>query len=151
VNVTDAVCTTVTESVESEAVYVEDPAVVDFTVKVTTPDASEEPEAAETVSVAARLDESVTALPGTGAPLTVRSVTVTVALAEPSATTVAGIVATVEVEALTAGVSPDDPEHAAKIESRAPHAIGPTYRFVMSLPFPRTGSVVRSVSMRRHR
>ena len=53
-------------SVESVAVKTGAPAVVDVTVKVTTPEPLDAPEAAEIVSVAPRLEARVTVLPETG-------------------------------------------------------------------------------------
>ena len=68
----------VTVSVVSVAVKTAGPAVIDFTVNVTTPKALELPEAAEMVSVTPRLEESATVLPETGLPLASFNVTVTV-------------------------------------------------------------------------
>ena len=64
--VTVAVCVMVTLS--PVAVKTGEPAVKEVTVKVTTPDALETPEAAEIVSVAPRLDTSDTVLPATRLP-----------------------------------------------------------------------------------
>ena len=62
---TVAVWVIVMVSVESVAVKTGAPAVVDLTVKVTTPEPSEAPEAAEMVSVAPRLEDRVTVFPET--------------------------------------------------------------------------------------
>ena len=78
------------------------PTVVDFTVNVTTPEALETPEAPEIVSVAPRLDASVTVLPEIAVLLLSFTVTVTVEVVEPSAITDAGEASTVELAALTA-------------------------------------------------
>ena len=72
---------------------------VDLTVNVTTPEAPERPEAAEIVSVAPRLEASVTVLPATAFPYASRSVTVTVDVVEPSATIEAGEAATSDCDA----------------------------------------------------
>ena len=78
----------------------DDPAVVVFTVKVTTPEVSEAPEGAEMLSAAPRLEEIATVLPGTGLPLASLSVTVMVAVVVPSATAEEDEAVTVETEAL---------------------------------------------------
>jgi hypothetical protein len=78
------------------------PTVVDVTVKVTTPEPLEGPEAGEIVSVAPRLEASVTVLPETGLLLASLSVTVIVEVVEPSAVTELGEAPTVEALALTA-------------------------------------------------
>ena len=93
---TVAVCATTMTSVPSVAVKMAEPAVVDFTVKVTNPEALEDPEAAEIVSVAPRLEASVTVLPETGALVRVNRVTVTVDVATPLAVTDVGEALTVE-------------------------------------------------------
>ena len=95
----------VTLSVVSVAVKTGAPAVVDLTVKVTTPEASEGPEAAEIVSVAPRLEASITVLPGTGWLLASLSVTVTVEVVLPSAVTEDGEAETVESVAVGAAGS----------------------------------------------
>ena len=87
---------TVTVSVVSVAVKTGAPAVVDLTVKVTTPEPSEAPEAAEIVSVAPRLEARVTVFPATGLELASLSVTVIVEVVLPSATTEAGLALTVD-------------------------------------------------------
>ena len=87
---------TVTVSVVSVAVKTGAPVVVDVTVKVTTPEPSEAPEAAEIVSVAPRLEARVTVLPETGLELASLSVTVIVEVVLPSATTEAGLALTVD-------------------------------------------------------
>ena len=53
-------------SVTSVAVKTDEPLVTEVTVKVTSPLVAEAPEAAEIVSLAGRLEASVTVLPGTG-------------------------------------------------------------------------------------
>jgi hypothetical protein len=102
VKVTVAVCVIVTLSVVSVAVKTGEPAVVDFAVKVTTPEELELPEAAEIVSAAPRLEASVTVLPETGLPLASFSVTVIVEVVAPSAATVFGVADTVDCAAVTA-------------------------------------------------
>ena len=84
------------------AVKTDEPAVRDVTVKVTTPAASEGPEAAEMASSVRRQETRETVLPVTGLLLASSRVTVTVVAADPSAGTVAGAAPTVEVPALTA-------------------------------------------------
>jgi hypothetical protein len=107
VKVTLAVWLTVTLSVVSVAVNTGDPGVEEVTVKVTTPESLEVPEAAEIVSVpAARLDASVTVLPGTAALVASSKVTVMVAVVLPSASTELGAAATVEVSASAGVVAP---------------------------------------------
>ena len=98
-NVTVAVWATTTLSVVSVAVKTGVPAVEDFTVKVTTPAEVETPEAAEIVSVAPRLEASVTVLLATALLLASFRVTVMVDVATPSFATVAGLAATVELAA----------------------------------------------------
>ena len=66
IKVTVAVWLTVMVSVASVAVKTGAPTVEDFTVKVTTPAAVDWPVAAEIVSIAARLEASVTVFPATG-------------------------------------------------------------------------------------
>lgn len=82
------------------------PAVVDFTVKVTTPGPLLGPEAALMVGEPGPEDFArVTVLPETGLPLASRRVTVTVEVAVPSAVTEAGEATTVELEADTAAAA----------------------------------------------
>jgi hypothetical protein len=103
VNVTVAVCVICRlESVVSVAVNTGEPAVEDFTVKVTTPVELEVPEAAEIVSVAPRLEASVTVLPDTGLLWASFNVTVIVEVLTPSAATDEGEGATVDCAAVTA-------------------------------------------------
>ena len=96
VKVTVTVCATTMTSVVSVAVKMAEPAVVDFTVKVTTPETLEGPEAAEIVSVVPRLEASVTVLPEMGALVRVKRVTVMVDEAAPLAVTEVGDAVTVE-------------------------------------------------------
>ena len=96
VKVTVAVWVIVIVSVESVAVKTGAPAVVDVTVKVTTPEPSDKPEAAEMVSVAPRLEARVTVLPETGLELAFFRVTVMVEVVLPSAVTEAGLLLTVD-------------------------------------------------------
>ena len=100
--VTVAVCVMPMLSVESVAVKMAEPVVSDFTVKVTTPETSEGPEAAEMVSAAPRLEASVTVLPATGLLLASFKFTVIVEAVTPSAVTDVGDAVTVETPALTA-------------------------------------------------
>jgi len=102
---TVAVCTTIRLSLASVAVKIGAPVVVAFTVKVTTPDESEAPEAAEIVSAAPRLEASVTVLPETPRLLTFFKVTVMVDVEMPLAVTVVGEAATVELAPLVAVVA----------------------------------------------
>ena len=95
---TVAFCVTTTLSVV--AVKAGEPAVVDFTVNVTTPFVPDLPEAAEIVSVAPRLEARVTVLPGTGLLLASFKVTVMVEVLTPSLATVTGLATTVELVAL---------------------------------------------------
>src|SRR4051795_6561159 len=99
VNVTAAVCVTVTESVVSVAVYVVDSATVSLTVKVATPEPFVVP---ETVVIVEEPPDfaSVTVLPETTFELTSRSVTVIVELVELSAATLAGEAETVDCAAV---------------------------------------------------
>ena len=100
-NVTVAVCVIVTLSVVSVAVKTSAPAVVDFTVNVTTPEASLGPDAALIVGVPGPLVfANVTVFPDTGFPLASFSVTVIVEVVEPSATTDVGDAVTVDWLAL---------------------------------------------------
>ena len=94
---------TVTLSVVSTAVKASAPAVVDFTVNVTTPEASLAPEAALIVGVPGpEVLASVTVLPETGLLLASFNVTVIVEVVAPSAVTEAGAAATVDCAAVTA-------------------------------------------------
>jgi hypothetical protein len=102
VNVTEAVWVTVIASVVSVAVSVLVPDVVDRTVPVVWPLAFVTAAGCPIVSVAPREDASVTALPLTGLLLASRNVIVIVDVATPSAVTVAGLAATVDVAANTA-------------------------------------------------
>ena len=88
------------ESVTSVAVKVGDPIFEDFTVKVTTPELSDAPDAAEIVSLDPRLDARLTVFPSTGFPRLSMRVTVTVDVEVPSAVTVKGEAETVDREAL---------------------------------------------------
>jgi len=98
VNVTVAVCVIVTLSVVSVAVKTSAPAVVDFTVNVTTPEASLGPDAGLIVGVPGPLVfAKVTVFPGTVFPFASFSVTVMVDVVEPSATTEVGDAVIVEV------------------------------------------------------
>lgn len=72
------------------------PATVDLTVKVTTPEAFELPDAAEIVSLPPRLEERVTVLPDTGFKLLSFNVTVIVEVVLPSAVIEVGDALTVE-------------------------------------------------------
>ena len=89
-------------SVVSFAVKTGEPVVDDLTVKVTTPELLELPDAAEIVSVAPRLDVSVTVFPDTPLPFASFKVTVMVDVLLPSADTEVGDALTVDVPALTA-------------------------------------------------
>jgi len=84
-------------SVTSVAVKTEEPAVEDFTMKVTTPETLESPEAADIVSSAGRLEARVTVLPGSGLLAASRNVTVMVEVVTPSLATDVGLAATVDV------------------------------------------------------
>ena len=88
-------------SVESAAVKTGAPVVLDLTVKVTTPEPSEAPEAAEIVSVAPRLEARVTVFPVIGFELASLSVTVIVEVVLPSAVIEVGLATTVETAGLT--------------------------------------------------
>jgi hypothetical protein len=79
-----------TESVASRAWRLAVPEVVDFKVKVTAPDVSDGPDAAETVAIGGHPCWRVTVFPGTGLPYGSRSVTANVDVATPSATTLVG-------------------------------------------------------------
>ena len=119
VKVTVAVWVMVIESVVSVAVKTSAPAVVDFTVKVTTPEALLLPEGALMVGapgpeVFARL----TVLPDTGLPLASFRVTVIVEVVLPSAMTEVGDALTVDCAAETGpGVTVIVPE---STDARAP-------------------------------
>src|ERR1017187_72669 len=103
VKVTVAVCVTVTESVVSVAVKTSAAAVVDFTVNVTTPEASLAPEAALMVGVPEpEVFVRVTVLPDTGLLFTSFKVTVTVEVVAPSAVTQVGEADTADWAAVTA-------------------------------------------------
>jgi len=102
VKVTLAVCVMVTESELSVAVKTSVAAVADFTVKVTTPEALEVPEAAEMVGLPEpEVLARVTVLPETGLPPASFRVTVMVEVVLPSATTEAGEALTVDSAAVT--------------------------------------------------
>jgi hypothetical protein len=101
-NVAVAVCVTVTPSDVSIAVIAVVPAVVDRTVPVVCPFASVTAAGWTIVSVAPREEANVTFLPATGLLFASRSVMVIVAVVVPSATTVTGLAATVDVLADTA-------------------------------------------------
>src|SRR5439155_262024 len=96
VKVTKAVWVTVMVSLESVAVRVAAPAVVDFTVKLATPLALVLPETVAMVSVAPRSEASVTVLPGARLPLASFKVTVIAEVVPPSAVTLPGLAATVD-------------------------------------------------------
>jgi len=97
VNVTVAVCVIVTLSVVSVAVKTSAPAVVDFTVNVTTPAASLGPDAALIVGVPGPLVFArVTVFSATGFPFASFSVTVIVDCATPSDSTAVGDAVTVD-------------------------------------------------------
>jgi hypothetical protein len=81
---TEAVAVRTTPSVVSVAVKTAFPFVEDLTVKVTTPAPLEGPEAAEIVSVAPRLELNVTVFPAIAVPIPSFSVTVIVAVVDPS-------------------------------------------------------------------
>ena len=103
IKVTVAVCVIARlPSAVSVAVKTGEPGVAEVTLKFTTPLASDNPEAAEIVSVAPRLDASVTVLPATGLLLASSKVTVIVEMAAPSAAAAPGAADTVEVPAFTA-------------------------------------------------
>ena len=101
VKVTVAVSVTVTLSVVSVAAKTTALAVVDFTVNVTTPDASLEPDAALIVGVPdPDVLASVTVFPDTGLLFASLSVTVTVDVVLPSAATELGEALTVDCTAV---------------------------------------------------
>jgi hypothetical protein len=102
VNVTAAVWVMTRASVVSVAVSVLVPAVVERTVPVVWPAALVTAAGCPIVSVAPREEANVTVLPATGLPLASRNVMVSVEVVVPSATTVVGAAATVEVAADTA-------------------------------------------------
>jgi len=83
-------------SVVSVAVNTGVPAVIDVTVKVTTPLALDDPDAAEMVSVEFRLEARVTVFPDTGFEFTSMSVAVTVVVLVPLAVTLLGLALMVE-------------------------------------------------------
>src|SRR5574341_120587 len=99
VNVTLAV--DVIATLFATALIVDVPIVVDLTVPVICPLAFVVPEGWVMVSVAPRLEDKVTVAPGTGLLFTSRTVTVIVLTVTPSATTLVGAAATVEVPPLT--------------------------------------------------
>jgi hypothetical protein len=104
--VTVAVGVMTRESSVSVAAKMSAPAVVDFTVKVTTPEPSLGPEAALMMGEPGPEDFArVTVLPETGLLLASSRVTVTVEVALPSAVTEMGDATTVEVEADTAAAA----------------------------------------------
>jgi hypothetical protein len=76
------------------------PTVVDVTVKVTTPEVLEGPEAAEIASIAPRLEARVTVSPATAAPALFVRATVIVEVLVPLAVTEAGEADTLELAAL---------------------------------------------------
>jgi hypothetical protein len=80
---------------------VDEPAVEDLAVNVTTPEVSDAPDAAEIVSVAPRLEVSVTVSPETGLPFASSRVTVSVEVLVPSAIGDAGEATKVDRTALT--------------------------------------------------
>jgi hypothetical protein len=98
--VTVAVWVSEIELVVSVADKVAVPARVDLTVKVTTPEAFEAPDAAEIVSDAPRLEAKVTVFPATGLLFESSRVTVTVEVDIPLAVTEDGEALTVELAAL---------------------------------------------------
>jgi hypothetical protein len=102
VKVTDAVWVTVMLSVVSVAVSVLGPAVVDRTVPVVWPAALVTAAGCTMVSVAPREDARVTVFPLTGLLFVSRRVMVIVDVVVPSATTVVGAAATVEMVGETA-------------------------------------------------
>ena len=83
-------CVIVKLSVESVAIKAGAPAWVEFSTNVTTPFASDGPEATEIESCVVRLEVKVTVFPATGISLASFKVTVTVIGAIPLATTDAG-------------------------------------------------------------
>ena len=83
-------------SVVSVAVNMGEPAVVEVTVKVTTPLEFEAPEAAEMVSVEPLEEARVPVLPETGLEFRSLRVTVTVEAVEPFAGTDVGLATTVD-------------------------------------------------------
>ena len=96
--VTAAVCVSATPS--PVAVKTEEPAVEDFTVKEIIPRLLDWPEVGEMVSDVPRLEASATALPGTGLPSGLLSVTLTVQVAVPLAVTELDAGVTVELTIL---------------------------------------------------
>ena len=90
------------ESVVSVAVRVDDPATEELTVKVTTPDEVEVPDATDTLSLPPRLETRVTVLPDTGFDCASMRVTVKVESVDPFAGTVLELATKVETLALTA-------------------------------------------------
>jgi hypothetical protein len=90
----------VIESVVSVAVKVDEPEVVDLTVKVATPEAFVVPETVVTVSVAPRLELRVTVFPETTFEFTSFKVTVMVDVVVPSAVIEVGLALTVDCAAV---------------------------------------------------
>jgi hypothetical protein len=86
----------VIESVVSVAVKVDEPEVVDLTVKVATPEAFVVPETVVTISVAPRLELRVTTFPGTIFEFESFKVTVTVEVVLPLAVIELGLALTVD-------------------------------------------------------
>ena len=105
-NATVAVWVIVVESVESVAVDLTDSAIVSLTLKVTTPELLEVPEAAPMLACEVPPPDnacaSVTVLPETGLPAASFSVTVMVVVAPPSVVTLLLPAVTVELPAVTA-------------------------------------------------
>ena len=97
----DAVCVIVTPP--ATAVITALPDVKDLTVATNCPLAFVVPDAGVIVSVAPRLDDSVTLAPLTKLLFVSRTVTVIVLVAAPFATTLVGLAVTLEFAALTGG------------------------------------------------
>ncbi len=98
VNVTVAVEVTLIDPFTT-ALIVDVPIVVDLTVPVICPLAFVVPDGCTIVSVAPRLDDKVAVAPGTGLLLLSLTVTVIVETVTPSATTLVGLAATLDVVA----------------------------------------------------
>jgi hypothetical protein len=96
VNVIEAVWLTVILSVESVAVRVGVPEMLDFTVKVATPEALVVADEGEIVSVPARLELRLTTLPAMALPVPSFKVTNTVEVELPLAVTEVGLALTVD-------------------------------------------------------
>ena len=92
-------------SVLSVAVKTAVPVVVDLRRAATTPDPLEAPEAGEIVSLAPRLDASVTFLPASGVMAASNKVTVMVEVVVPSAGSVPSEAATVEFTSVVPDVT----------------------------------------------